>query len=221
MATVKKAPNIKLIIIGSANAGKTSLLRQFVYHTFDAKGTSTTLGADFCLATVPLPQNDGTTANHVRISIWDTAGMENFSAIAPSFFRGSDGAILVYDITNKASFEHCRTWRDLFLQHAGAVPVLLVGNKVDLADKRQVSTDDGKRMMKDSGGALCGAVELTAGDSVAVEGAFVQITKAMLAHGEAKSKGNADMMSQSDIRRVRMGSVPPSQNEPPKKECAC
>ena len=167
-----------------------------------------------------------------------------FQSLAPSFFRGADGALLVYDITSLQSFEHAKTWRDMFVTHAGHhAPILLVGNKLDLAQQdRKVKKEDAENFVKQStetrqrlaassdssnnssfssdaaaGGGnnnngngimVCGNVELTASDADAVEKAFIQLTTAMLE--VEKSRAATDVVSQQDLKRVRLGSLAPS-----------
>jgi small GTP-binding protein len=129
------AQQYKIVVVGAPAVGKSSIVQRFVQGTFTEDGTST-CGADFYSHTFPV-RNES-----VRLQIWDTAGQERFRSISKSYFRNAVGAVLVYDIANLTSFDQAVEWlSDL---HALAAPnayVLLVGNKADLEDKRQVGAD--------------------------------------------------------------------------------
>ena len=82
----------------------------------------------------------------VRLQLWDTAGQERFRSLIPSYIRDSTVAVVVYDITNANSFHQTSKWIDDVRTERGSdVIIMLVGNKTDLSDKRQVSTDEGER----------------------------------------------------------------------------
>ncbi len=124
----------KLVFIGDQSVGKTSIISRFQYDTFDDH-YQTTIGIDFVSKTVPV--DDGT----VRLQLWDTAGQERFRSLIPSYIRDSHVAVVVFDITNRESFESTAKWiADARAQRGNDVVIVLVGNKTDLADNRQVST---------------------------------------------------------------------------------
>ncbi|KAJ8601377.1 hypothetical protein CTAYLR_005035 [Chrysophaeum taylorii] len=122
---------LKCVVLGSSNVGKTSLLTKFVHGKFSEERRATT-GADF--ASKVLKLGDG---NEVRLVIWDTAGQERFhhGTLGAAFYRGADGALLVYDTTDIRTFEQIEMWRGELLQRVeapGDFPVVVVGNKIDL-----------------------------------------------------------------------------------------
>jgi Ras-related protein Rab-1A len=122
----------KLLLIGDSGVGKSCLLLRFADDTYTDSYIST-IGVDFKIRTVDL---DGKT---IKLQIWDTAGQERFRTITSSYYRGAHGIIIVYDITDKESFENVRQWLfeiDRFASES--VCKLLVGNKSDLANKRAV-----------------------------------------------------------------------------------
>jgi small GTP-binding protein len=125
----------KIVIVGSTGVGKSAIIQRLIQGTFSAKTTST-CGADFY--TYLCPVNNDT----VKLQIWDTAGQERFKSISKTYFRNAVGAVLVYDLTNLNSFDELTDWLyDLQSQAATNAYVLLVGNKVDLEEQRQVSGD--------------------------------------------------------------------------------
>ncbi|CAE6418085.1 unnamed protein product [Rhizoctonia solani] len=120
----------KIVLLGDQSVGKTSLITRFMYDTFD-NTYQATIGIDFLSKTMYL--DDRT----VRLQLWDTAGQERFRSLIPSYIRDSSVAIVVYDITNRASFMSTSKWIDDVRSERGSdVIIVLVGNKADLSDKR-------------------------------------------------------------------------------------
>ena len=128
----------KIVIIGEAGVGKTHLLSKYIKGTLPKNPTST-IGVEFATRTVPLPSG-GT----VKAQIWDTAGQERYRAITCAHYRRSIGALLVYDITNRMSFDSIEDkWRKELLENGDEnIVLLLVGNKSDLEDRREVSFEE-------------------------------------------------------------------------------
>lgn len=132
-APQKPLRKYKLVFIGDQAVGKTSIISRFMYDTFD-NHYSSTIGIDFVSKSVPV--DDGT----VRLQLWDTAGQERFRSLIPSYIRDSHVAVVVFDITSRESFESTTKWiHDVREQRGNDVVLVLVGNKTDLADKREVS----------------------------------------------------------------------------------
>ena len=125
--------------------GKTSLITRFMYDTFD-NAYQATIGIDFLSKTMYLEDRT------VRLQLWDTAGQERFRSLIPSYIRDSSVAIVVYDVTNRTSFLNTSKWIDDVRGERGSdVIIVLVGNKTDLGDKRQVSSDEGESKAKELG----------------------------------------------------------------------
>ena len=132
----------KLVFLGEQAVGKTSIITRFMYDTFD-NNYQATIGIDFLSKTMYL--DDRT----VRLQLWDTAGQERFRSLIPSYIRDSSVAVVVFDVTNKTSFANCDKWiEDVRAERGGDVIILLVGNKTDLTDKRQVSAEEGEAKAK-------------------------------------------------------------------------
>ncbi|XWS12991.1 hypothetical protein CRYUN_Cryun37aG0137200 [Craigia yunnanensis] len=88
----------------------------------------------------------------IKLQIWDTAGQESFRSITRSYYRGAAGALLVYDITRRETFNHLASWLEDARQHANAnMTIMLIGNKCDLAHRRAVTTEEGEQFAKDHG----------------------------------------------------------------------
>lgn len=136
----------KLLIIGDAGVGKSSLLLRFADDSFTTAYINT-IGVDFKIRTIE-HQN-----KKIKLQIWDTAGQERFRTITSTYYRGTHGVIVVYDVTDKDSFDNVRRWMteidnncDTGNSSGNSVNRILVGNKCDLINEIQVSKEDGDQM---------------------------------------------------------------------------
>ncbi len=130
----------KSIVVGDGGVGKTALTLRFSkgFFTEDYKMT---IGVDFHVKTINIDSNEGPI--RAKLQIWDTGGQERFSSIRPMYYRGSLGALLIFDLTNSASFEHLPGWiEEVRANIKTEIPFLLVGNKSDLVDQRAVSLNE-------------------------------------------------------------------------------
>ena len=137
----------KSIVVGDGGVGKTALTLRFSkgFFTEDYKMT---IGVDFHVKTIELDTEEEPI--RCKLQLWDTGGQERFSSIRPMYYRGSLGAVLVFDLTNSASFEHLPQWIEEVRANIKAeIPLLLVGNKSDLIDQRTISVDEVNRFTKD------------------------------------------------------------------------
>lgn len=122
----------KLVILGDSNVGKTSLLSKYVLNEFNER-QQCTLAASFLLKTVTLPTGTYT------LNIWDTVGQERFRSIAPVYYQQANGALIVYDITDTASFRNVDLWINELKKFADPnIAIFLAGNKSDLESQRKV-----------------------------------------------------------------------------------
>ncbi|GMI51066.1 hypothetical protein ScalyP_jg3666 [Parmales sp. scaly parma] len=133
----------KLVYLGDQSVGKTSIITRFMYDNFD-KTYQATIGIDFLSKTMYLEDRT------VRLQLWDTAGQERFRSLIPSYIRDSSVAVICYDITNRASYLNTSKWiEDVRGERGNDVVIMLVGNKTDLAEKRQVSIEEGEQKAKE------------------------------------------------------------------------
>ena len=166
---------LKLLLLGDAGVGKTSLLNQFVNREFTAQYKAT-IGSDFSSKQLDI---DG---KFITLQIWDTAGQERFQSLGPTFYRGTDCCILVYDVTKPSSFENIKKWRNEFsmqlgLSNADDFAFLLLGNKSDLPEKA-VQQSAAREFAQMNGDMLF--YEVSAKTSDNVQTAFESIVKRAL-----------------------------------------
>lgn len=138
----------------------------------------------------------------VKLQIWDTAGQESFRSITRSYYRGAAGALLVYDITRRETFNHLASWLEDARQHATAnMVIMLIGNKCDLAHRRSVSTEEGVQFAKENGLIF---METSAKTAQNVEDAFIN-TAAKIYH--KIEEGVIDVSNESGGIKIGYGGV--------------
>ncbi|XP_059159903.1 ras-related protein Rab-13-like [Physella acuta] len=132
----------KIVIVGSENVGKTCFLKRFADNMF-YESYIATIGVDFCIKAIKSKEGDS-----IKLQIWDTAGQERFRTITTSYYRGSHGALVMYDVTNRESFAQVSKWLDELREvMSGKEAIILVGNKADdNGSNRQVSTEEGTKL---------------------------------------------------------------------------
>ncbi|KAI5624478.1 ras-related protein Rab-6A isoform 1, partial [Silurus asotus] len=165
--------------------GKTSLITRFMYDSFD-NTYQATIGIDFLSKTMYLEDRT------VRLQLWDTAGQERFRSLIPSYIRDSTVAVVVYDITNINSFQQTTKWIDDVRTERGSdVIIMLVGNKTDLADKRQVSIEEGERKAKELNVMF---IETSAKAGYNVKQLFRRVAAALPGMESTQDKSREDMI---------------------------
>eukprot|EP00930_Biecheleria_cincta_P052592 TRINITY_DN37841_c0_g1_i1.p1 TRINITY_DN37841_c0_g1~~TRINITY_DN37841_c0_g1_i1.p1 ORF type:complete len:230 (+),score=48.91 TRINITY_DN37841_c0_g1_i1:144-833(+) len=213
----------KVVFLGDEAAGKTSLVRRYMYGTFE-DSIQATIGMDFQSKNVYLESGKS-----VRLQLWDTAGQERFRSLIPSYIRDAAAAVVVYDVTKRTSFDGTRKWLDDVRSERGEGAVLaLVGNKIDLAADREVSTEEGKRQAEDCGVLF---LETSAKQGENVSALFQQIAAALPTEGEgapasksAAGSSHAADRSESDRNRIQLRAEPASGAEAEHKrkdKCKC
>ncbi|KAL1741413.1 ras-domain-containing protein [Schizophyllum fasciatum] len=182
MAQQETALNVKLLLIGDSSVGKSSLLLRFSDEQWLPEDEATaTIGVDFRVHKMDI---DG---RKVKLSIWDTAGQERFRTITASYYRGAQGVILVYDVTNRESFEALPRWLaelDTYVP-AGAAKVL-VGNKVDKAAAREIPPAEGAALAARAGALF---VEASAKTAEGVREVFTGLVAKILENERAGDGG--------------------------------
>eukprot|EP00939_MAST-03C_sp_MAST-3C-sp1_P003862 g3862.t1 len=162
-----KLRDVKVVLLGDTGVGKSSLVLRFVTKHFRPFSEST-IGASFMSKMVTF---DGIA---IKYQIWDTAGQEKYRSLAPMYYRGAAAAIIVYDITRKTSFDKLKDWVHE-LQNYGPrdIVIIIVGNKVDLEERREVLTESASMYAKRIGALF---LETSSKTDTNVSKVFVQIS---------------------------------------------
>ncbi|KAI9633459.1 P-loop containing nucleoside triphosphate hydrolase protein [Dioszegia hungarica] len=193
----------KLVFLGEQSVGKTSLITRFMYDTFD-NTYQATIGIDFLSKTMYLEDRT------VRLQLWDTAGQERFRSLIPSYIRDSSVAVIVYDITNRTSFLNTSKWVDDVRNERGQdVIIVLVGNKTDLNDKRQVTPEDLDKRAKELGVM---SIETSAKAGHNVKTLFKKIAMAL-------PGGNTELKDPTANQKIDVSSA--KEDVPEASGCSC
>jgi len=190
----------RVVLLGDSTVGKSALLRRFTDGCF-IEISDPTVGVDFYSRLVEVSPG-----NRVKLQLWDTAGQERFRSITRSYYRNSAGAIIVYDVTNRSSFEHVKNWIKEAKTHVtpNKMSFALVGQKCDLVHNRKVSYEEALAFAK------CHEmpyVEASAKENINVEQAFFSLTQLLyklVTSGDLKFSPNWD--------GIKCGLVPKSQH---------
>ncbi|GMI90293.1 ARABIDOPSIS RAB GTPASE HOMOLOG A2B, RAB GTPase homolog A2B, RAB GTPASE HOMOLOG A2B [Hibiscus trionum] len=153
----------KIVLIGDSGVGKSNILSRFTRNEF-ALDSKSTIGVEFATRTL---QVEGKT---VKAQIWDTAGQERYRAITSAYYRGAVGALLVYDITKRQTFDNVLRWLRELRDHADSnIVIMMAGNKSDLNHLRAVSTEDAQGLAESEGLSF---METSALEAYNIEKAF-------------------------------------------------
>ena len=191
--------NYKVIVVGESSTGKTTIIQRLVQGTFREEAQST-VGVEFksFVCTVDGKQR--------KLQIWDTAGQERFRSVAKSYFRNAVGAALVFSLTDKKSFEALDGWlNDLQSLCVHNAVILLIGNKLDLAEGRVVSGEDANVFAERHGLEY---FETSALDATNVDEAFVRLAKSVY---EKVEKGELQSGFQAAAPPVVLNEAPHQQ----------
>ncbi|XDA70613.1 hypothetical protein R6Z07F_000984 [Ovis aries] len=183
----------KVVLIGESGVGKTNLLSRFTRNEF-SHDSRTTIGVEFSTRTVML----GTAA--IKAQIWDTAGLERYRAITSAYYRGAVGALLVFDLTKHQTYAVVERWLKELYDHAEAtIVVMLVGNKSDLSQSREVPTEEA-RMFAENNGLLF--LETSALDSTNVELAFETVLRAIQSVSQKQRSRNGESVGDNVVKSI-------------------
>ena len=166
----KEYYKLKLIILGDSGVGKTNIIQRYISDTFNAE-TRATVGVEFFV------KNYRVNNDIIKLEIWDTAGQERYKSITSAYYKGSRGALIVYDITRTITFEDIEKWKNEINEKVkGSLKLMLIGNKCDLKDERKVSIEEALEKAKLLNIPL---METSALDSTNIQKAFESILKEM------------------------------------------
>ena len=190
---------LKILIIGESGVGKSSLMLRFVDDVFDPE-LPATIGVDFRVTSMNV---DGT---RVKLAIWDTAGQERFRTLTPSYYRGAQGVIFVYDVTNRSTLEKLDHWlveTETYSTKGDAVR-MIVANKIDMPN-REVSREEGLKLARRFRALF---IEASAKTKEGVQCAFEELIEKIL---------QTPALWENDKPTFKLGSSAPENNS----SCAC
>ena len=196
----------KLIIIGDSTTGKTNILSKYLNNKF-VKDSKATIGMELGNKSFKI-KNDT-----VNCQIWDTAGQERYRSMTKAYYQGALGAFIVYDITKKSTFENVENWmNDLRKSSDKKVSIILLGNKNDLEDERQVKSEEGEMFAKNNDMAF---METSALNGTNIDIAFKTLVEEVYnkCHKEFESLTNVEIMKGSVINLEEKG------DDKPKSKC--
>lgn len=160
----------KVMMLGDASVGKTSLTIRYISGNF-MEDLKLTIGVDFYSKIIQFR------GKKVKLQIWDFGGEERFRFLLSQYVKGANGALFLYDITNKESLDHLPDWTQIVREHAGQIPISLIGSKCDLEQYRVVQKEDGKNAVQKYN--LNGFLELSSKTGENVQEAFNIITEVL------------------------------------------
>ncbi|XP_070490695.1 ras-related protein Rab-21 [Chironomus tepperi] len=201
----------KVVLLGEGKVGKTSILLRFVHDQFNKQHLST-IQASFLNKKINFETDDNRNCR-VNLNIWDTAGQEMFHSLGPIYYRNSQGAILVYDISSADSFEKIKMWiKELKKVVGDEIVCVIVGNKIDLQKEGKTNYDPEPHIQyAKSVGALHFLTSAKLNEHI--DDLFLEISKLMIKSHDEKQQANATLnRSNSMRRRLRVEESEPNVN---------
>ncbi|XP_049776692.1 ras-related protein Rab-37-like isoform X1 [Schistocerca cancellata] len=191
----------KVMLLGDSGVGKTCLLVRFRDGRFLSGSFISTVGIDFRNKVVTV---DG---SRVKLQIWDTAGQERFRSVTHAYYRDAHALLLLYDVTNKTSFDNIRAWLGEIREYAqDDVVIMLLGNKADCGSDRLVRKEDGERLAREYNVAF---METSAKTGLNVELSFLAVARELKARKSGNSDANKFNVQEYVREQAQRGSCPP------------
>ncbi|XP_068666883.1 ras-related protein RABA5d-like [Aristolochia californica] len=185
----------KVVIIGDSAVGKSNLLSRYARNEFNMHSKAT-IGVEFQTQSMDI------NGKEVKAQIWDTAGQERFRAVTSAYYRGAVGALIVYDISRQTTFESVQRWLDELNTHSDTtVARMLVGNKCDLENIRDVSIEEGKALAESEGLFF---METSALDATNVKTAFEIVIKEIYNNVSRKVLNSESYKAELSVNRVTL-----------------
>ncbi|XP_038984287.1 ras-related protein RABA5c-like [Phoenix dactylifera] len=202
----------KVVIIGDSAVGKSNLLSRYARNEFNLHSKAT-IGVEFQTQTLDI---DG---KEVKAQIWDTAGQERFRAVTSAYYRGAVGALVVYDISRRSTFDSVPRWLHELDTHSDTtVARMLVGNKCDLANIREVSVEDGRSLAEAEGLFF---IETSALDSTNVKAAFEIVIKEIYNNVSRKVLNSDSYKAELSLNRVSITGNGTDESKQTTKKFSC
>ena len=193
--SLKEEYKFKVVIVGDSSVGKTNLVKRFINNTF-LKDSKATVGVEFMSKTFIVNKKV------FKVELWDTAGQERYKAITAAYYKGAKGALIVYDVTNKISYDNVNKWcNELSVKGSKNISIIMIGNKTDLKDNIVVNSE----MSKEKANLLqIPVMETSALNASNVKEAFYLLIKEMYLNFINKDKNKNNTRSDSIDKGVSL-----------------
>ena len=202
----------KIVLIGDSGVGKTNILSRYINNEFSL-ATQSTVGVEFGSKII---KKNGKV---IKLQIWDTAGQERYKSITSAYYKGSKGAFVVYDITRKTTYDNIDKWiGELKTNGSEDVLIMLVGNKSDLEEKREVITEEVEKKAQEQKLAFC---ETSALNGKNVEYAFENLINEILKKVEKEKINEAKQLSESKAITLETADRKLNEKDSKKKKKCC
>ena len=199
---------IKVILIGDSGVGKTNIMSKFLKNQF-LENSKATVGVEFG-SKLFIHEN-----HKIKAQIWDTAGQEKYKAITGAYYKGSKGALVIYDITRKDTFSNIDKWvNDLKTTGDPKITIIIIGNKNDLADRRQVTKEEGEERAKSFG---CAFLETSAFSGDNIDKAFDIMVKEIYEKFSSDTGGDEQLSPGEKVEDIKLDKEKASDKK--KKKC--
>ena len=186
---------LKIVIIGDSGVGKTNYVYRFVEGEFSPIHAPT-VGFDFKSKICYLPNSQ----KKIKFQIWDTAGTEKYMSINKALFQRVQGIILMYDISDVKTFNHLEKWMELIRELASGIPLILIGNKIDLINDRLISKEKGEQFANDNNITF---FESSGKSGINIEESFIYLGEEIIKNKSSNSKafeGNTSIISKDSTK---------------------
>ena len=201
----------QLLIIGDSCVGKTSLLTRYTTGTFKEEYIAT-VGIDY------YTKNETINDKIISIKLWDTVGQERYKALTQNFFKNAEGVMVVYDITKVDSFDNLKFWINSIKQNMEnkniIIPVIIIGNKVDMEDMREISNENAENFAKENNYKY---FETSAKTGEGIDNAVRELVNQVLNH----SNNNLDEQKESRKNSIQLNDKKKEKKEKKKKKKCC
>ena len=198
----------KVVLVGDSFVGKTNIMSKYLKNEFH-EDSKATVGVEFG------SKQFNVEGHSIKAQIWDTAGQERYKAITSAYYKGAKGAFVVYDITRKSSFESIDKWvSDLTAAADKKLTIVVIGNKCDLEDQRQITKEQGEEK--------AGKLEVAFMETSALSGENLDKAFEMMIN-EIFKKCHEEMLSEGEVDIIEGGqdiNLSKKKNNEPKKCCA-
>ena len=195
MDNKNKTIEAKIITLGDSHVGKSSLIIKFIDNKFTINYMST-IGFDLKCKTIQINNEE------IKLIIHDTAGQERFRSLASNYIKNADGVLLVYDISDKNSFENIEKWmEDIIEESRNKIPIVLVGNKCDLKEQRSVTQKEGEDLAKNYNIVF---LETSCKNGDNVENCFKELTKQIIEKKKERKKSiEAKTLEKKEVKNKK------------------